>query len=181
MNPLKLANPVTVLKGAVGLAGMAIGLAGTVTRGILEVAIAGLDRLEEAGRQNTGSEPAEPTGPAFAGPLSAVTPVSHLTDGPPVDVVGKTLAAEAAAERGDAPDGQDLAHEPRGASRDEEHGDTGLQPAEVEEIAEETAATLEGEVEPEERLPPPLLDPADTKAAASELRTMERAADPQPE
>jgi hypothetical protein len=178
MHPLKLANPVTVLKGGVGLAGTAIGIAGTVTRRILQTALAGLDRLEEAGRRNARSEPAEPTSPAFSGPVPAEPPVP---DRPPVDVVGETLAAEAAAERGDAPDGEDLAHEPRGASRDEEHGDAGLQRAEADEIAEETAAALEGDVEPEEHLTQPLLDPADTKAAAGELRTMGRAADPDPE
>ena len=64
MHPLKLANPVTVLKGGVGLAGTAIGT---------------------AGRQNARSEPAEPTSPAFAGPVPAEPPVP---DGPPVDVVG---------------------------------------------------------------------------------------------
>ena len=75
-------------------------------------------------------------------------------------------------------DGADFAHEPRGASRDEEHGDAGLQRVEVEEIAEEAAAALEGDEEPEEHLTAPLLDPADTKALAAELQTMSRAADP---
>ena len=104
-----------------------------------------------------------------------------MPDGPPVDVVGETLAAEAAAERGDAPDGVGLAHEPRGASRDEEHGEAALQRAEVDEIADETAAVLEGDVEPEEHLTQPLLDPADTQAVADGLRTMGRAADPDPQ
>ena len=104
-----------------------------------------------------------------------------MPEAPPVDVVGETLAAEAAAERGDAPDGDGLAHEPRGASRDEEHGEAALQRAEVDEIADETAAALEGDVEPEEHLTQPLLDPADTKAVADDLRTMGRAADPDPE
>jgi hypothetical protein len=71
-----------------------------------------------------------------------------------------------------------MAHEPRGASRDEEHGDAPLQPAEVTEIAEEASAALEGDVEPEQHLTQPLLDPADAKAAAAELSTMSRAADP---
>ena len=171
MNPLKLANPVTVLKGAVGLAGTAVGIAGTVTRGTLQVALTCLDRLEESRRQDarTAPSPSPEPGPA------------HTAPGPPVDVVGETLAAEAAAERGDAPDGDGLAHEPRGASRDEEHGEAALQRAEVDEIAEEAAAVLEGDVEPEEHLTQPLLDPADTKAVADDLRTMGRAADPDPQ
>ena len=76
-------------------------------------------------------------------------------------MVGEALAAEAAAERGclTARPGP----EPRGASRDEEHGDAALQRAEVEEIAEEAAAALEGDVEPEEHLTEPLLDSADAR------------------
>lgn len=170
MNPLKLANPVTVLKGAAGLAGTAVGIASTVTRGALEVALACLDRLDESREPDAGTAPAVPT--VATGPPAP--------DGPPVDVVGQALAAEAAAERGDAPDGDGLAHEPRGASRDEEHGEAALQRAEADEIAEEAAAVLEGDVEPEEHLTQPLLDPADTKAVADDLRTMGRAADPDP-
>ena len=92
-------------------------------------------------------------------------------------MVGEALAAEAAAERGEGPDGAGLAHEPRGASRNEEHGDAALQRAEVEEIAEEAAAALEGDVEPEQHLTEPLLDSADAKAVAAELATMSKAAD----
>ena len=175
MNPLKLASPVTVLKGAVGLAGTAVGIAGTVTRGTLQVALTCLDRLEESRRQDARTAPSPEPGPAHTVPTVPTVP------GPPVDVVGETLAAEAAAERGDAPDGDGLAHEPRGASRDEEHGEAALQRAEVDEIAEEAAAVLEGDVEPEEHLTQPLLDPADTKAVADDLRTMGRAADPDPQ
>ncbi|RYU11638.1 hypothetical protein ETU37_13870 [Nocardioides iriomotensis] len=72
----------------------------------------------------------------------------HVPDEAPVDVVGEALAREAAAERGEGPQGAGMAHEPRGASRREEHGDAALQRAEREEIAEETAAALEGDVEP---------------------------------
>jgi hypothetical protein len=71
-----------------------------------------------------------------------------------------------------------MAHEPHGASRDEEHGHATLQRAEVEEIAAETEAALIGDVEPEEHLTEPLVDPADAKALAAELETMSRAADP---
>ena len=175
MNPLKLANPVTVLRGAVGLAGTAVGIASTVTRGTLQLALACLDRLDESRRQD------ERTAPSPARAVPTVPREPSVPDGPPVDVVGETLAAEAAAARGDAPDGDGLAHEPRGASRDEEHGEAALQRAEVDEIADETAAALEGDVEPEEHLTQPLLDPADTKAVADDLRTMSRAADPDPQ
>ena len=186
MNPLKLANPVVVLKGAVGLAGTALGIAGTVTRGTLQIALTCLDRLDESRRQDAHTAPSPPSapapGPAQAVPVVPVVPTEpSVPDGPPVDVVGETLAAEAAAERGDAPDGVGLAHEPRGASRDEEHGEAALQRAEVDEIADETAAVLEGDVEPEEHLTQPLLDPADTQAVADGLRTMGRAADPDPQ
>ena len=70
------------------------------------------------------------------------------------------------------------AHEPRAASRDEEHGAAALQRAEVEEIAEEASAAQEGDVEPEEHLTEPLLDSADAKAMAAELATRSKAADP---
>lgn len=181
MNPLKLANPVVVLKGAVGLAGTALGIAGTVTRGTLQIALTCLDRLDESRRQDAHTAPSPPSAPAPAQAVPVVPTEPSVPDGPPVDVVGETLAAEAAAERGDAPDGVGLAHEPRGASRDEEHGEAALQRAEVDEIADETAAVLEGDVEPEEHLTQPLLDPADTQAVADDLRTMGRAADPDPQ
>ena len=197
MNLLKLANPVTVTKGAFGLAGTAVGLAETITRETAHVVLWSLHQLREAAEQGTGTEPttaaadtatgtAAGTAPDTRGtvvedvpPGPTVAPVEpHAPAEPPVDVVGEALAAEAAREEGQGPEGAGLAHEPRGASREEEHGDTGLQRAEVEEIAEEAAAALEGDVEPEEHLTAPLLDPADTKAVAAELQTMSRAADP---
>jgi hypothetical protein len=52
-----------------------------------------------------------------------------------------------------------------------------LQRAELDEIADEVTATLEGDVEPEEHLTEPLVDPATAKALAAEMRTMTRAAD----
>lgn len=189
MNLLKLANPVTVTKGAFGLAGTAVGLAETITRETAHVVLWSLHQLREAAEQGTGTEPT--TAPAVTAtdtggtvvedvpPGPTVAPVEpHAPAEPPVDVVGEALAAEAARDEGQGPEGAGLAHEPRGASREEEHGDTGLQRAEVEEIAEEAAAALEGDVEPEEHLTAPLLDPADTKAVAAELQTMSRAADP---
>jgi hypothetical protein len=48
----------------------------------------------------------------------------------------------------------------------------------VEEIAAEAEAALEGDVEPEEHLMEPLVDPGDAKALAAELSTMSKAADP---
>jgi hypothetical protein len=149
--------------------------------------LAGLDRLEEADQQAPRAEPVEATGPVGTGKGPAEHakrtehPARFAPDGPPVDVVGETLAAEAAAERGDVPSGDGVAHEPRGASRDEEHGESALQRVEADEIAEEAAGALEGDIEPEEHLAQPLLDPADTKAVASDLRMMSRAAEPDPE
>lgn len=223
MNPLKAANPITVTKGAFGLAGAAVGLAGTVarkavhapvgmTRGAIHLAgaAAGLagtmaretvhvlwtDQGDEHVAHPRGADSAAVTDdPNIAGPTTAaadaaavsdvagapmgptLVPVEpHAPDEPPVDVVGKALAAEAAAKRGEGPGGAGIAHEPRGASRDEEHGDAALQRAEVEEIAEEAAAALEGDAEPEEHLTEPLLDSTDAKAVAAELATMSKAA-----
>jgi len=113
---------------------------------------------------------------APAGPM-VVPAEPHASEEPVIDVVGEALAAEVAAERGEGPDGTGLAHEPRGASRDEEHGEAGLQRAEVDEITEEAAAALEGDVEPEAHPSEPLLDPADAKAMAAEMQTMSKAAD----
>lgn len=197
MNPLKAANPVSVTKGAAGLAGTAAGLAGTAareavhapvgaTRSALRVAgaattLAGTVARETAHALRRGHADAPSPGAAAvsepAGP-TVVLEEPHAPEEPPVDVVGEALAAEAAAERGAGPDGAGLAHEPHAASRDEGHGDAGLQRATVDEIAEEAAAALEGDVEPEEHLPGPLLDAAEAKAAAADLETMSRAADP---
>ena len=208
MNPLKAANPITVTKSAVGLAGAAVGVAETVAREAVHLAGAAAGRAGAVARHTVhaqraaqgehvtsgsaaGDDEAAATGPtttaaaaaagdvAGAPPGPTVVPVEpHAPDEPPVDVVGEALAAEAAAERGEAPDGAGMAHEPRAASRDEEHGEAALQRAEVDEIAEETAAALEGDVEPEEHLTEPLADSADVKAVAAEQATMSKAADP---
>ena len=220
MNPLKAVNPVTVTKGAVGLAGAAVhlagavarealhapvgvtrgalhgagaaaGLAGSLARETVHVVRTGLDGEQAAHPREAGvAEDPDRPGPTTAAAAAAavsdvpgspggptIVPVEpHAPEEPPVDVVGEALAAEAAAERGEAPDGAGLAHEPRAASRDEEHGDAGLQRATLGDIAEETTAALEGDVEPEEHLGEPLVDPSDAKAAAAELRTMNKAA-----
>jgi hypothetical protein len=106
----------------------------------------------------------------------------HVPEQPPIDVVGQALAAEAALGDRVSPEGAGVAHEPRGASRDEEHGDAALQRAEVEGIADEVAAVLEGDVEPEigpdEHLTEPVIDPAEAKAVISEMEMSRRAADP---
>ena len=171
MNPIKMANPVTVTKGALGVAGTAVGVAGAVVRTTADVVASVLDQLGEADASGTGADRQAPPGP------TVVPAEPHAPPEPPIDVVGEALAAEAAAERGQA-FGAGLAHEPRGASRAEEHGEAALQRAEVEEITEEAAAALEGEAEPETHLSEPLLDPAEAEAMAAELQTMSRAADP---
>jgi hypothetical protein len=219
MDPLKAANPIAVTKGAVGLAGAAIGMAVTVVREVVHAPIgvtrgamhlagsavrlaatvareathaatSGPGDEDVAGSQGAASteetddrHAADSTGAtgdvAGAPPGPTVVAVEpHAPEEPPIDVVGQALAAEAAAERGEGPDGAGMAHEPRAASRDEEHGDAALQRAEVDEIAAEAAAALEGDVEPEEHLTEPLLDSADAKAVAAELATMSKAADP---
>jgi hypothetical protein len=184
MNPIKMPNPVTVTKGALGVASTAVGVAGTVVRTTADVLQSVLDQVGEAGEPGTsagrqGSAGAAGTDVAGGPPGPTVVPAEpHAPEGPPIDVVGEALAAEAAAERGQGHVGAGLAHEPRGASRDEEHGEVALQRAEVDEITEEAAAALEGDVEPQAHLSEPLLDPAEAEAMAAELQTMGKAADP---
>jgi hypothetical protein len=203
MNPIKLMNPVNVTKCAFGLVGTAVGLADTIGRSTAHVLLTGLHDLKEAADQGAGAEPKTSAGATDVlddapapGPTTAAAAAAAVTDvqgappgptvvpaephapqEPPIDVVGEALAAEAAVEPTGAPDGVGLAHEPRGASRDEEHGDAPLQRAEEDEITEEAAAALEGDVEPEAHLTAPLLDPADTEALAAEMQTMSKAAD----
>jgi hypothetical protein len=172
MNPIKMANPVTVTKGALGVASSAVGVAGTVVRTTADVVASVLDQLGDADESGTGADRQAPPGP------TVVPAEPHAPQEPPIDVVGEALAAEAAAERGQATAGAGLAHEPRGASRAEEHGEAALQRAEVDEISEEAAAALEDEIEPQAHLSEPLLDPAEAEAMAAELQTMSKAADP---
>ena len=112
---------------------------------------------------------------------------------PPIDVVGQALAAEAEEESYGG-----RAGEPRGASRDEEHGEAALQRAEVDEIAEETAEALpDGDVDVttpvgttgagvgfnpdtaeadlQQPQTQPILDPALTKTVKSTQRTGKKA------
>jgi hypothetical protein len=203
MNPIKLMNPVNVTKCAFGLVGTAVGLADTVGRSTAHVLLTGLHDLKAAAGQGTGAErkatagatdvvdDAHAPGPTVAAAAAAaVTDVEgappgptvvpaepHAPPEPPIDVVGEALAAEAGAEPPDAPDGVGLAHEPRGASRDEEHGHAPLRRAEEDAITEEAASALAGDVEPDAHLTAPLLDPADTKALEAEMQTMSKAAD----
>ena len=170
MNAFDAVNPVAVTKRVAGLAGTAVGLTGTVAReavhapvgvarGAFHVAgaAAGLAgsvvrETRHALRPDSGAdvvEHADVVGDLEDRPDPAVVQAEPPVPAEaPVDVVGEALAREAAAERGEGPQGAGMAHEPRGASRREEHGDAALQRAEREEIAEETAAALEGDVEP---------------------------------
>jgi len=116
---------------------------------------------------------------------------------PPIDVVGEALAAEA---EGDTV-GAGRTTEPRGASRDEEHGDAALQRAEAEEIAEEMVEMTEAgnldidtpvhttgadvafnpdtaEADLQQPGTEPLLDPSLTKAVKAEQETLSEAAEP---
>jgi hypothetical protein len=155
MNPIKAANPINLTKGAIGLTGTAVGLAGTTVRTTAHLLLSVLDQLGQEAEQDTGAarrRSARSTGLADDAsiPGPTVVPVEpHAPAEPPIDVVGEALAAEAAAAPGERSDDPGLAHEPRGASRDEEHGDAALQRAEMDEITMEAAAALEGDVEPE--------------------------------
>lgn len=116
---------------------------------------------------------------------------------PPIDVVGQALAAEAQEDHV----GAGRTTEPRGASRDEEHGEAALQRAEAIEIMEEIAeASSLGQIDIETPVgttgadvannpdtaeadlqqpgTEPLLDPSLTKAVKSEQETLHLAADP---
>jgi hypothetical protein len=99
-------------------------------------------------------------------------------DEPPVDVVGQALAAEASLGDRQSPEGAGFAHEPRGASRDEEHGTAPLQRAETEGIDDELTAALEGDEEPEQHLTEPVLDRDSAESLAAEMERSGRAADP---
>ena len=78
---------------------------------------------------------------------------------------GQALADEAALGDRQSSEGAGFAHEPRGASRDEEHGDAPLQRAETEGIDDEVTAALENEDEPEEYLTEPPSNPANAKTS----------------
>jgi hypothetical protein len=202
MKLLKMVSPFAVAKGAVGLAGSAVGVAETVARETTHLVLSVLHHLGQGDEQPAPTAPSDlpvatdvsgRTDPAVGGGVvtdregvpkgpTIVAAEPHVPDEPPIDVVGETLAAEAALGDRESPEGAGVAHEPRGASRDEEHGDASLQRAEVEGIAEETAAALEGDDDPDleegEHLTEPLLDPAEAKRIAAEMETSMRAADP---
>jgi hypothetical protein len=198
MKLLRLVNPIAVAEGAFGLAGSAVGLVQAVAGQTGHVVLSSLRRLGMRGEQHAGTAQTDyaaatdPMAPATSatddtwmidvegatkGPT--IVPVEpHAPEAPPVDVVGEALAAEAALGDHENPDGAGFAHEPRGSSRDEEHEDIPIQRAEADGIADEVSAALEGDAEQEEHLSEPVLDPAQAKAVAAELRTMSRAADP---
>ena len=208
MNLVKQTNPIALAKSAVSLAGVAGGLAGSVARGAAhapvdltkgafhlvtaaaglvpkaapepaEAGSTGVDDDHAADAEATPVAASDVDGPAERSGPRVVVPEPHAPEEPPVDVVGATLAAEREAEREGSPGGSGFAHEPRAASRDEEHGAAALERATVDEIAEETAAALDGDVDPEPHLTAPLFDAADARSVASELETMSRAADPE--
>ena len=184
--------PIGVTKGAIDLADSAAGLVGSIARETAHVLWPNQD--EEHGPSAPEADSAAVSGdPNVPGPTTAAAvdaavrdvagappgpttvPVEpHAPEEPPVDVVGQALAAEQAGDL----DGAGMAHEAHGASRNEEHGHAPLQRAEVDEIAEEATAALEGDLDPEPHLTEPLLDSADAKAVAAELSTMSKAADP---
>jgi hypothetical protein len=189
MNPLKLMNPLTVTKGAFGLAGTVVGVVETVARGTAHLASSAVQRLTASDHLGLGDDRAPSRVTATddrTAPLpreATDLPVEpRVPDEPPVDVVGQALAAEAALDEGQSAEGAGFAHEPTVASRAEEHGEAPVQRAEKEAIDEEVAAALEGEIEDdeeaEEHLTQPLLEPGAAKAIAAEAEMLSRAADP---
>jgi len=96
------------------------------------------------GPAKKGAASKKAAAPAPRPVTAADLPLPNLPEEPPVDIVEQVIAAE---ENGE-PTRQGFATEPKGASRDETHGDAALQRAEVEELAEETVeATAEGSVD----------------------------------
>lgn len=150
MKLVKMANPVAVTRAALGLGGEVIGVAssvaGSVARQTAQVVV---DRLfpelphEPDVAETAPLEDDLPDDDVSVAPGPTTVPVEpHAPEEPPVDVVGRALAAEA---RGDqAPThGAGFAHEPRGASRDDERGEVPWQQAEADEVADEVDAGLE--------------------------------------
>jgi hypothetical protein len=189
-------NPLAVARAALGLAGSAVTFVDTVTRGTARVVGSTLHHLGRT-EAHDAEDPTDDTGPTrAAGGTKAVTDVArppkgptivpnepHVPEQPPVDVVEQALAQEAALGGREAPEGAGLAHEPRGASRGDEHGDTAVPRAEADGIADEVAATFEDDdaPAPDDHLTQPLIDPGEAKALAAEMQTLRRAADPHKE
>ena len=183
----KLLNPVHVAhqtaEHAVGLAGSAVGYAETLARGGVRAGAhlvssglhPGRETRRPTPRERYATEVTEESRPDREAPEPQVVLAEpHAPDLPPVDVVGEALAAEAAADY--EPGG--FAHEPRAASREEEHGEHPLERVEAEGIADEVEAALEGDEDPVDHLAEPLLDEAAAKAVISEMETLRKAADP---
>jgi hypothetical protein len=159
---------------------------------------------EQQAGEEQAAEPMAPEGDAAAGTQTVeepqvVEPQVVLREPgpplePPIDVVGEALAAEA-----EEPSYGGHATEPKATTRDEEHGDAGLQRAEIEEIAEEMAEAFPaGEIDVETPVgttgadvghnpdtaeadlqqpgTAPLVDDATVKAIKSETKTGRKAA-----
>jgi hypothetical protein len=177
MNPLKLVNPLTMITGAVGLTGTAVGVVESVVGATARTARSGLLRLttlEHSGLDDDQGHPErEPTN----------LPVEpRIPDEPPIHVVGEALAAEAARRDGQSLEGAGFAHEPTAVFRAEKHGGHSCSEQRGREIEDEAAAALEGDREDndeaEEHLTKPLLEPGAVKALVAETEMLSRAADP---
>lgn len=163
-----------------------------------EPADAGTERSETPAKKPTTKRTAKKVAaradqrPADDGPQIVLREPAPPPE-PPVDVVGQALAAEAEEEPHAG-----RAGEPRGASRDEEHGEAALQRAEADEIADETAEALPGgdvdvttpvgttgagvgfnpdtaEADLQQPETEPIVDPALTKTVKSTQRTGKKA------
>ena len=179
MSLVKHANPIALGRSAVGLGGAVVkGAAQAVgmTKGAIHL-VSGARTAPEVADEGVpeSAQHSSDDGPRSAGP-EVVLAEPHAPDEPPVDVVGMALAAEVAAERDGVPGGSAVAHEPRAASREEDHG-AAFERATVEEIVDESAAALEGDPEPELHLTEPLFDAADARSVRAEMAMMSKGAE----
>lgn len=207
----------SVAKRQAGLAGFVFGMAkGAVGRGVAlaeslrpgRPSATGTERVSDVEVSRPEPAPERASGPApepdpEPAPEPAPEPVPEprvvLREPapplePPVDIVEQVLAAEA--REPESTGGR--AGEPKGTSRQETHGETGLNRAEVEEIADEVAeASPQGSLDLETpvgttgadtaRNPAtaeadlqqpgtePIVDPSTTKAVAAEQETLRKA------
>lgn len=144
MNLLKAANPMNLVSGAVGLAGSALGIAETsartaagVVRSLLPGSSAETQLSAEATSPVETAAPVQPAATPHEPQIVLAEPAPPAE--PPIPVVERALAAEAAAAN-PVGLGSGGGHEPRGATREEEHGEEPLARAEAEEIALEAEA-----------------------------------------
>jgi hypothetical protein len=158
MKLFRLVNPIAVTKVVVGLAGSAVGFAEATVRAVARIALSGLRQPDEPGDPFDGA---------------------GQTDSAPISGLNGSESAAAATDVEGAPKGPDIV--PVEPHAPEEPPIDVLGQALAAESAMESREGVEDSGmadEAEEHLTQPLIDPADAKALAAEMRTMTRAADP---